>query len=132
MQTVDRKVLKTFQGEGENTLYERRSIVKLDPQKARDYDNQGLTTVPDARPSRAAALASVADNKAQAAKAAAEAAKASETKETTGKGANGLEPWDGAQSPEAYVSRFDGKDNSPEVAEKLKLAKAHVKAAAKG
>lgn len=117
---VDRRVLKTFAGEGQTGLYRRGQVIKIDEQLAREYDNQGLTQAAAGRPSKAAAQASADANK---------ATRASETKEATSKGADGLEAWDGAQSEEAYVARFGGNaDNSDAVKEKLKLAKARIRA----
>ncbi len=124
-QTVDRQALKTFAGEGQTIPYSRRSIITgLDPELARQYDNQGLTGPTKKAPSKAAAQASAADNKASA-------AKAKETKESPAKDTGGLEPWDGALSEEAYVARFGGDPSaSDSVKEKVKLAKARIKAGA--
>jgi hypothetical protein len=117
---VSRRVTKTFAPEGQTVKYKRGQIISVDESQARELDNQGLTEAVAARPSKAAAGASAADNKARAARAA-------ETKETTGKDASGLESWDGAMSEESYVAKYDGSD-SPTVVEKLKLAKARIKA----
>lgn len=122
-QQVARKVLRSFLGEGQSTPYRKGQIVFLEEARATQYDAQNLTVVPSGPPAKAKALA---------ASAAAKASKKtgpSESKESPKKDESGLESWPVAGvTEEAYVGRYDGKDNSPEVAERLKLAKARIKA----
>jgi hypothetical protein len=121
---------KNFLGSDREGFLRREQAFDTSPAAAQGYINQGLAIELPSRPSRAAAEAATADHHEQQAK---KAAKASETKESTAKGANGLEPWDMTMTPSAYVEKYDGNaDNSPAVVERLALAKAHVKAAAKG
>jgi hypothetical protein len=119
--TVERRAKRSFLGENQNVPYRRGMRITVDPGTAEKYDAQGLTEPMPKAPTKAAAAASAAANKAQ------KNAKPTESKESTAKGKDGLEPWDGAMSEEAYVAKYDGSD-TPAVVEKLKLAKARIKA----
>lgn len=119
---VERKVKRNFLGDGQVDLYRKGQIVAIPEQKVTEYENAGLVERAAAAPTKEAAAASLAADKAS------KAAKPGETKESTGKDGSGLEPWTQSISEEAYVSRYDGKDNSVAVGENLKLAKARIKA----
>lgn len=91
---VDRKVKRSFLGEGANETYRKGQMISLDPSRAASYDAQGLTEVPKGAPTKAKAAASAEATKADRAAAkkakargGAKTAKASETKETPKDGA---------------------------------------------
>lgn len=121
---TSRRVKRSFVGEGEAVPWRKGTVISLQESKAEEYDAKGLTEKPPARPTAEAAAASAAGDARQ------KAATASETKETTGKSAAGLEPWPlESVTPDAYIGRYGARDdNSDDVKERLKLARAYVKA----
>lgn len=127
-QLVNRRVKRSFVPEGEGEPRRKGTvIVGLTQSKAEEYDARGYTEEPDGPPSAEASARSMAGDAEQK-----EAAlKAKENKEATGKDASGLEPWTLATTPAAYVEKYGGDASaSDEVKERVKLARAHVKAEA--
>ena len=70
-----RRVKRTFLGEGNSETYRKGQIINLEPQRAAQYDARGLTEAVKDRPTTRASQAANADHKTQVAKA--EAKKAS-------------------------------------------------------
>lgn len=111
------------QGEG----FIRKGVMfDTEPAAAAAYETAGLAGPAPGRPSQADAQEAMAEDARQ--KSRHKSAKG-ESKEAPSKDASGLEPWPLENvSEETYVARYDGKDNSAEVTERLKLAKARIRA----
>lgn len=74
---VSRRVKRSFLGEGNSETYRKGQIINIEPQRAAQYDAQGLTAIPSGPPSKA---------KAQAASAALKAEKSMQPAETKERG----------------------------------------------
>lgn len=113
---------RNFLGQSGEGMIRQGQMFDAEATDADAYMKAGLAHMAPGRPSEEDAAAATADDAKQ------KAAKASESKESTAKGKDGLEAWDGSISEEAYVSKYDSHDASDSVKEKVKLAKARIRA----